>query len=103
MRLPFYWSRPSRRVHTFGRHADPAHPTPAPPAQPRDLIDVVGVGQTETANGVALTLLSLERYREGGIALFRLHRARGPLERDFPSPDLDLAVTPQGKSRTSSG
>ena len=67
-----------------------------PTRQPRELIDVVGIGQTETVNGVALTLLSLERYREGHIALFRLHRARGRLELEFPSPDLKLAVTPEG-------
>jgi hypothetical protein len=29
---------------------------PPPPPQPRGLVDVVGVGQTETVNGVALTL-----------------------------------------------
>jgi hypothetical protein len=72
------------------------HAVPAPPPQPRELIDVLGIGQTETVSGVALTLLSLERYREGHIALFRLHRARGRLEREFPSPELDLAITPEG-------
>lgn len=51
---------------------------------------------TETVGGIALTLLSLERYREGHIALFRLFRPRGPLEWEFPSPHLDLSVTPEG-------
>jgi hypothetical protein len=60
------------------------------------LIDVLGVGLTETVGEVALTLLSLERYREGDIALFRLFRARGLLEREFPSPHLELAVVPEG-------
>ena len=71
-------------------------PPPVPPAEPRVLIDVIGVGRTETAGGVALTLLSVERYREGHVALFRLLRTRGRFERDYPSPQLDLAVTPEG-------
>jgi hypothetical protein len=91
MRLPFFRSRPSR-VFTKGQAA----PAPPPPPQPRELIDVVGVGATETVGDVALTLLSLERYREGHIALFRLFRARGLFELDFPSPHLELAVTPTG-------
>jgi hypothetical protein len=60
------------------------------------LIDVVGIGRTETVGGVALTLLSLERYREGQIALFRLLRARGLFEFEFPSPRLELSVMPEG-------
>jgi hypothetical protein len=84
-------------LHTFRRETDAAdHPVPPPPPpQPRELVDVLGVGQTETVNGVALTVLSVERYREGHIALFRLHRARGRSEREFPSPEFDLAVTPE--------
>jgi hypothetical protein len=66
-----------------------------PPPQPRELIDVLGVGVTETVGGVGLTLLSLERYREGYIALFRLFRARGRFELEFPSPHLELSVTPE--------
>jgi hypothetical protein len=77
--------------------ADPV-PSPPPQPQPRELIDVIGVGVTETVGGVALTLLSLERYREGHIALFRLFRVRGRLEREFPSPRLELAVMPEGTS-----
>lgn len=94
MRLPFFRSRPSSvvsRLIATGR----VSPAPPPPAQPRELIDVVAVGATETAGDVALTLLSLERYREGHIALFRLFRARGLFELEFPSPHLDLAVTPE--------
>jgi hypothetical protein len=45
---------------------------------------------------VALTLLSVERYREGHVVLFRVFRARGRLEREFPSPHLELAVIPEG-------
>jgi len=67
-----------------------------PPPQPRVLVDVIGVGRTETAGGVALTLLSVERYREGHVALFRLVRARGRFERDYPSPHLELVVLPEG-------
>ncbi|HKY50112.1 MAG TPA: hypothetical protein VJP45_02535 [Candidatus Limnocylindria bacterium] len=67
---------------------------PPPPPQPRELIDVLGVGTTQTVGGVALTLLSIERYQEGLIALFRMFRARGLLEREFPSPHLELAVMP---------
>jgi hypothetical protein len=60
------------------------------------LIDVLGVGLTETVGDVALTLLSVERYREGQIALFRLFRPRGRFEAQFPSPHLELSVTPEG-------
>lgn len=97
MRLSFFRPRSSHRLFTFGRDTGTAdHAVPARPPQPRELVDVVGVGQSETVNGVAVTLLSVERYREGHIALFRLHRARGRLEHDFPSPEFDLAVTPEG-------
>jgi hypothetical protein len=51
---------------------------------------------TENVGGVALTLLSVERYREGHVALFRLLRARGRFEMEYPSPSLHLAVTPEG-------
>ena len=66
-----------------------------PPPQPRELIDVLGIGDTQTASGVALTLLSLERYREGHVALFRMFRRRRPSERDLPMPRFELAVTPE--------
>jgi hypothetical protein len=46
--------------------------------------------------GVALTLLSVERYRDGHVALFRLLRTRGRFEFEYPSPWLHLAVTPEG-------
>lgn len=97
MRLPFFRSRGSRREYAFGVQTVTAEPPPpAPPPQPRELIDVIGVGATETAGGVALTLLSLERYREGLIALFRLRRPRGRFEREFPSPRLVMTVKPEG-------
>lgn len=66
-----------------------------PPPQPRELIDVLGIGDTQTAGGIALTLLSLERYREGHVALFRMFRRRAPSERDLPMPHFELAVTPE--------
>lgn len=97
MRLPFFRSRSSRTAHTaLQAIGKAAHPGPPPSPQPRELIDVVGIGRTETVGGVALTLLSLERYREGHIALFRLLRVRGRFEREFPSPHLELGVTPEG-------
>jgi hypothetical protein len=95
MRLPFLGRRPSRIYHST-QTIGAGHPVPPPPPQPRELIDVVGIGHTETVGGVALTLLSLERYREGQIALFRLHRARGRFEREYPSPHLELSVMPEG-------
>jgi hypothetical protein len=100
MRLPLFGlrrpSRPSRqwaRQVTTGKRGVPLAP---PPAQPHDLIGVVGVGQTEEVGGLALTLLSLELYREGSIALFRLLRARGRFEREYPHPNLRLEVAPDG-------
>ena len=93
MRLPFFGRRASR-IYRSTQTVGMEHPVPPP--QPRELIDVVGVGHTETVGGVALTLLSLERYREAHVALFRLFRARGRHEREFPTPHLDLAVTPEG-------
>jgi hypothetical protein len=87
-------------VHTFGHDIDAAAhaPPPAPPPQPRELIDVVGVGQTETVNGVALTLLSVERYREGYVVLFRMFRHRKRSERHLPMPQFELAVTPESST-----
>jgi hypothetical protein len=97
MRLPFFRSRSPRSEFTFGRDAGAAdhHPGPPPP-QPRVLVDVVGVGQTEIVNGVTLTLLSVERYREGHVVLFRMFRHRERSERDLPMPHFELAVTPEG-------
>ena len=57
---------------------------------------MTGVGVTQTVDGVALSLLSLERYREGVIALFRMRRRRGPFEREFSSPHLAITVLPAG-------
>ena len=57
---------------------------------------MIGVGATETANGVALTLLSVERYAEAHVLLFRLLRRRGRFELEFPSPHLDIAISPEG-------
>jgi len=62
-----------------------------PPPTPRELISVVGVGQTETVNDVALTLLSLERYREADLVTFRLVHRRG-MHVDFPSPELFITI-----------
>lgn len=98
MRLPFLGRR--RRgsqawAHrtTFVRSAGHAAFVPPPP-QPRELIGVVGVGATEAVNGVGLTLLSVERYAEGLVVLFRLVRRRGLLEREFPSPSLAITMSP---------
>jgi len=99
MRLPFFRSRSSRTERTFGDNtASPDHVPPPSPPQPRELIDVVGLGQTETVKGVALTLLSVERYREGHVALFRMFRHRERSERDLPMPRFELAVTPEGST-----
>jgi hypothetical protein len=96
MRL-FHRRSRSREVFRYTQKTGAVHPIPPPPpAQPRELIDVVGVGHTQTVGGVSLTLLSVERYREGHIALFRLLRARGRSEREFPSPHLELRVLPEG-------
>jgi hypothetical protein len=94
MRLPFF--RRSRAVYRSTHTKGAVHAVPSAPPQPRELIDVVGIGRTETVGGVTLTLLSVERYREGHVALFRLFRARGRHEREFPSPRLQLAVIPEG-------
>jgi hypothetical protein len=97
MRLPFFRSRRSSEIARLARtHRGSVATVSTPPPQPRELIDVLGVAATVTAGGVSLTLLSLERYREGDVALFRLVRARGRFERDFPFPSLDLAVMPDG-------
>ncbi len=73
---------------------------PPPPPAPRELIEVLGIGKTEVVNGKALTLLSLERYREGDLVTFRLVRKRGRFEPDFPSPEMFLAVGPAAATST---
>ena len=98
MRLPFLRPPGSQwRLFTGGRRA-PEQSFFSPPAQPRELIDVLGIGQTEIAGGVSLTLLSLERYREGHVALFRLFRQRDRSEPDLPMPHFQLAVTPESST-----
>ena len=92
MRLQFFHRR--RRSEVAIRSTGAATHAPfAPPPQPRELIEVIGLGRTETVSGVALTLLSLEHYREGDILNFRLRRERGR-DRDFPSPELVIRVGP---------
>lgn len=99
MRLPFFGRRPTRTWHsrafrpttaTGARHAE--YP---PPPQPRELVDVIGVGTIETVNGIPLTLLSVERYREGLILLFRIVRPRGRLQRSYPFPSLAISIRPE--------
>lgn len=77
-------------ARTTGKRAEPFVP---PPPAPRELVDVIGIGRTEMVAGVSLTLLALERYREGDIVTFRIVRKRG-FSRDFPSPELLIAVGP---------
>src|SRR5438046_8663311 len=77
-------------ARTTGKRAEPFVP---PPPAPRELVDVIGIGRTEVVAGVSLTLLALERYREGDIVTFRIVRKRG-FSRDFPSPELLIAVGP---------
>ncbi len=96
------WLRPSRPKREWAWHVSvgQAGPlVPPPPPTPRELIEVIGVGKTEVVNGVALTLLSLERYREGDIVTFRLTAKRG-LHLDFPSPELFIAVGPAASPST---
>jgi hypothetical protein len=96
MHLRFFGRRKWRAASQLVLTRGVAREDVTPPSQPRELIDVLGVGATETVGGIALTLLSVERYREAHIALFRLFRTRGRLEWELPSPHLDLAVTPEG-------
>ena len=96
MRWPF-GSRRSRRVYHKAASAAGQSVTesvPPPSAQPHELVGVIGVGITVTVAELGLTLLSVERYEEGLIALFRVLRSRGRLEREFPHPHLDLVITP---------
>lgn len=85
-------------IQTFGVSAEAATPPVAPP-QPRTLVEVIGVGRTETVNGVSLTLLSLERYREGDILTFSLTSKRG-LHLDSPSPEIFIQIGPSGATAT---
>jgi hypothetical protein len=89
------WLRPSRPKRDWAQLVSVGQvgPPVPPPPTPRELIEVIGVGKTEMVNGVALTLLSLERYREGDVGTFRLTAKRG-LHLDYPSPELFIAVGP---------
>jgi hypothetical protein len=99
VRLPFF-PRPRRvwRYKANGRTPCSLPNAATGAAQPRELIDVIGVGATESVGGVALTLLSVERYREGNVALFRMFRHRERSERDLPMPHFELAVTPESST-----
>jgi hypothetical protein len=55
VRLPFF-PRP-RRVWRYKANGRTPSSLPTAPPQPRELIDVIGVGATESVGGVALTLL----------------------------------------------
>jgi len=79
---------------TFRR--DPSAPVPVPLPTPRELVDVLGVGRTEIVEGRALTLLSLERYRESDVVTFRIARMREG--RTFASPELRIAFEPAPES-----
>ena len=91
--------RPPRRVRMVAVPGAKAEPMAPPPPTLRELVEVIGVGKTETVNNVSLTLLSLERYREGDIVTFRLVRKRG-LHRDFPSPELFITTGPAAATAT---
>ena len=47
-------------------------------------------------NGVRLTLLSVERYAEGVVLLFRLVRRRGRFAFSYPMPSLAISMDPAG-------
>jgi len=64
---------------------------PRPHAQPRELVSVLGVGVSQIHGPSTLTLLSLERYREGFILQFRLLRERHHLRQLF-MPQIDLSI-----------
>ena len=70
-----------------------------PPPTPQTLVEVLGIGRTETINGIPLTLLSLERYREGDVVTFSLSSRRG-LHLDYPSPEIFLKVGPAAATAT---
>jgi hypothetical protein len=90
--MRWFRRRPERAWSRHVTSGKPITPMREPPPTPRELVSVVGIGQTETVNGVALTLLSLERYREADIVTFRLTHRRG-MHLDFPSPELFITVT----------
>lgn len=95
--MPFGLFGSRRATHQFARLGSRGHASPPPlrPVEPHELLTVIGAADSETAGEVTLTLLSVELYREGWIALFRLLRKRGRFEREFPTPFLSLTVLPQ--------
>src|SRR6266516_5490243 len=70
--------------------ADPQPPQPrrGPDTTLRELIDVLAIGQSEQVDSATLTLLSVERYRDGFLAQFRLlqeyTQPEDPTSRSFP-------------------
>ncbi len=88
MRLRLWPLRPNQRW-SVKLKPGPMSPLPAPPPTARELIDVIGIGVSEMVGGVALTLLSLERYAEVSILLFRLVAPR-PRGHDFFTPTTSL-------------
>ncbi len=92
MRLRLRPHRPNQSWSVLKPMPGPIGPLAAPRPTARELIDVIGIGVSEVAGGVALTLLSLERYAEVSILLFRLVAPR-PRGHDFFTPQLHWSIS----------
>src|SRR6185503_9077181 len=91
--------RKSSRTFTLHTPSGPNQPVPQPPPRPRTLVEVLGIGRTVMVNGVPLTLLSYERYREGDFVTFSLTSRRG-FHLDYSSPEIFLRVGPAASTAT---
>ena len=65
----------------------------------RELVSVIGVGQTVTAADLSITLLSYERYREADIANFWFVTERKPERFVFPELVFQVATTRDAVTR----
>lgn len=86
--------RPDRRWHAELTRAGRSRvPLPVQPnATLRDLIAVVGVGQLQSHGPMTVTLLSVERYRDGFFLQFRLMREHRPPSRMGWQPHMKISV-----------
>ena len=84
--------RPNRALTELKMKPGTARPLPPRPPAALELVEVLGIGASQTVGEITLTLLSVERYTNVGIVHFRLVGPR-PRGREFLLPELRWSIT----------